>query len=163
MSLFPVIRTEFGGGEENLQLVRSLDKTSRKIARYRNHVRFNLTCFNSRVTPRDLRLKTDIKGHKASNIIQRAERALLNERIRQHNFTLGILKSKQQNLKDRIRGVLPEGTYNRVIDYTEHSQLREHHIVKNRQVAKFNRLRSEQKRSEEISRDNQGKNNQDKW
>ena len=96
-------------------------------------------------------------------IIQHAERALLNERIRQHNFTLGVLKSKQQNLKDRIRGVLPEGTYNRVIDYTEHAQLREHHIVKNRQVAKFNRLRSEQKRSEEISRDNQGKNNKDKW
>ena len=81
----------------------------------------DFTCFNSRVTPRDLRLKTDIKGHKASNIIQRAERVLLNERIRQHNFTLGVLKSKQQNLKDRIRGVLPEGTYNRVIDYTEHA------------------------------------------
>ena len=93
------------GKSPTMQLVWSLNKTSQKIARHRNHVQFNLTFFNSGVTPQDLRLKTDIKSHKASNIIQRAERALLNKRIQQHNFTLGILKSKQQNLKDHIRMV----------------------------------------------------------
>ena len=39
------------------------------------------------------------KGHKADKILRHAERALLNERIRQNNQKIGHLTSKQEDLR----------------------------------------------------------------
>ena len=66
-----------------------------------------LTCFNSHVTPKYLRLPNpEMKGYKAQNIIKKTERDLLNERIRQTNFTLDILKKKHQDIERKLRAEL---------------------------------------------------------
>ena len=48
----------------------------------RNHLRYNLTCYNSHLTPTGLSIRSNVRGPKAQFIIQKAERALVNERIR---------------------------------------------------------------------------------
>ena len=42
--------------------VRTFERTARKVARFRHHVRLNLCCYNSHITPKSLRLKSCPKG-----------------------------------------------------------------------------------------------------
>ena len=83
--------------------VRSLEKTARKLANFRNHLRFNLRCLHEGILPRSVRLTSTVTGHRANNILRNAERKLLNERIRQFNFTIDCLR---QETTDRTRELL---------------------------------------------------------
>ena len=58
------------------------------MADFWNHLRFSLKCLKYDVIPVSIRLKTNIKTTKGLEIIRRAERKLLNERIRSINNTL---------------------------------------------------------------------------
>ena len=79
-------------GKDCLDAARKYERTQRKIADYRNHLRYSLRCYHSSLTPPSLRLRTSIPGRNANSIIINAERKLLNERIRQINATLDYLK-----------------------------------------------------------------------
>ena len=69
-------------GKDCLNDARQLEKISQKLARTRSHIRYNLTCFNSHLTPTGLSIRSNVRGPKAQAIIQKAECALVNERIR---------------------------------------------------------------------------------
>ncbi|XP_072048289.1 uncharacterized protein [Amphiura filiformis] len=140
MNLHNCIRSQFG--KDCLDIVRKLERVSLKIARYRNHLRFNLNCFNAHITPKSLHLSSAIKGYVANNILRKAERSLVNERIRQTNFTLDILHEQHQDCLVELRGRLPEEIVNRVIEFTKSSQLHEHEQSKARQVNKFRNLKN---------------------
>ena len=88
-----------------------------------------------------------MKGYKAQNIIKKAERALLNERIRQTNFTLGILKRKHQDIEQKLRAELTEVDFRKVSEFTELKQRVEHEAVKSRQIRKFERLKNERNKT----------------
>ena len=119
------------------------------ITRFRNHLRFNLTCFKSHVTPKYLRLQSSVvKGSRANNIIKRAERSLLNERIRQTNFTLDVLKEKHRIVKDKLRGELPEEAWIKVTDFIDAVIGRENHQVKTRQIKKHRALVAEKENAD---------------
>ena len=131
----------FDFGNDCLNEARQLEKVSRKLARTRNHLRYNLTCYNSRVTPAGLSLKSNIRGPRASNIIQKAERALVNERIRQHNFTIDILETEKQQLKDRLQAKLPSNEYQEVVRFSQNASQVENDRVKSRHIEKFRKLK----------------------
>ena len=99
------IRQNFG--KDCLQLTRDFEKTARKVANYRNHLRFSLRCLHADIVPRSVRLTSNIKGHRADNIIHNAERKLLNERIRQSNFTIKKLNSKKSEISRDLFTRLP--------------------------------------------------------
>ncbi|XP_078682400.1 uncharacterized protein LOC144916876 [Branchiostoma floridae x Branchiostoma belcheri] len=85
-----------------------LEKTSRKIADFRNHLRFSLRCLKVSITPTSLRLKTSIRGFNANKIIFNAERKLLNERVRQINYKLDGLNARKSNLEKLLREKLSD-------------------------------------------------------
>ncbi|XP_072041173.1 uncharacterized protein [Amphiura filiformis] len=116
-------------GRECLQDVRSYEKTARKIANYRNHLRFNLRCLHEHITPRSIKLKSNVSGHKADTILENAERKLLNERVRQVNFTIDVLNRKKDQLSEKLSGSLSSDAYNRVAEFTTHAQLSQHEQV----------------------------------
>ncbi|KAF7215203.1 transcript variant X2, partial [Nothobranchius furzeri] len=72
-----------------------LERVHQKRARLRNHLRFNLTCRDENITPISLQLKTQIRTKTTQNIMERAQRALLKERIR--NAT-----TKQKQVEDEL-------------------------------------------------------------
>ena len=53
-----------------------------------NHQRFTLRCLNKGVTRVSLKLKNNIRTHKSDCIIQKVEKSLINERIRNVNNIL---------------------------------------------------------------------------
>ena len=87
-------------------------------------------------------MKSCIKGHKADKILRHAERALLNERIRQNNQKIGHLTSKQEDLKTELRAKLSDPDFDRVCQVTTTAQLNEHNVVKQRQIRKFQQLKA---------------------
>ncbi|XP_072048677.1 uncharacterized protein [Amphiura filiformis] len=141
MNFHANIRTDYG--KDCLDNIRHLEKTGKKIARYRNHLRFSLHCKHQNLT-------STVKGRKADNILRRAERALLNVRV-------GQIVNKIDNLnqeKDRFESViysaseLPSDVTAEIKTRTERSQVKEHELSKARQKNKFSRLLKKKKELE---------------
>ena len=161
MNLHHYLKIEFG--RDCLRLVRLFEKTSLKLALFRNHLRYYLTCFNHHVIPKYLRLPTpEVKGFRAKDIIFKAERSLLNERIRQYNFTLDVLKGNYRQLESELRGILPEEAWVRVLEFADKGQKAEHNLVKHRQIRKFRKLQSEKENEENVNKEGE-KSRKDKW
>ena len=78
MNFHQKIRSEFGNTK--LQLVKSLEVTSKKVARFKNHLRF-LRCKQNSITPINMKIKSNVKGTKAGELLKRTEKSLLNIRI----------------------------------------------------------------------------------
>ncbi len=129
-------------GKDCLDLVRKLEKTSRKLADYRNHLRFNLRCLHTKITPQSLWIKPLVKGHKAKKIIARAQKDLLNERIRQNNFTISVLTVESDRISECLRAQLPGCVYKEISEFIAHAQLTQHRVTKERQQGKYDRLRN---------------------
>ena len=126
-----------------LNLTRDLEKTTRKVGNYyRNRLRFSLRCLHLDYTQRSLKLTSNVKGSRAERIIHNTERKLLNERIRQINSTIKNLNSKRFDILGKILDQLSRETYKRVYEFTEHTQLGQHHISKTRQISKLDRPES---------------------
>ncbi|XP_077986089.1 uncharacterized protein LOC144440576 [Glandiceps talaboti] len=132
------IRNEFG--KSCLDNVRRLEKTCIKIARYRNHLRFNLHCKHHNVTPKSLQLKSTVKGDKANSILKRSEKQLLNVRIGQNVHKLNLLNKDKVDAESRIAESLPEDVATETRSRCQRSQIREHDTSKKRQQAKFAHL-----------------------
>ena len=79
MKFFNDIKNTYG--KDCLDQIRLLETTGLKIARYRNHLRFNLHCKHNSVIPTSVKLKSSVGGSKAEAILRRAEKCLLNVRI----------------------------------------------------------------------------------
>ena len=127
-------------GKDCLVLVRNYEKTLRKLADYRNHLRFNLRCLHSGIIPRSLWIKPLVKGHKADKIIAKAQKDLLNERVRQCNFTINVLTNKASEFSEELRTRLPGDICDQVEQFTARAQLIQHRKSKERQQNKFARL-----------------------
>ncbi|XP_051781539.1 uncharacterized protein LOC127527292 [Erpetoichthys calabaricus] len=127
-------------GKDGLKLVREYEQTARKMADYRNHLRFSLRCRQSGITPKSLQMKSSVKGLRANKILQKAQSQLLNERVRQTNFTIDVLKSKEEQIHQRLSSLLDEKTLQQVLEFTEKARLAQHEKSKTRQKRKFDLL-----------------------
>ncbi|XP_072046801.1 uncharacterized protein [Amphiura filiformis] len=134
-------------GPDSLKLCRDLEKTARKIGNWRNHLRFNVRCLHNGFTPVSVKLKSNVKGHRAENILRIAERKLLNERVRHVNFTISVLTNKFNELSNKLRTALPPEVFNQVEEFVNRAQTSQHLITKQRQTNKFNILKDKTQRS----------------
>ncbi|XP_072014899.1 uncharacterized protein [Amphiura filiformis] len=149
------IGTHFG--KDCLSLTRDLEKTSRKLADYRNHLRFNLKCLHTDITPRSLWIKPLVRGYRAERIIHKAQKGLINERIRQTNFTINVLKGQIEDISKKLNRLLPSDIYEQVQEFTTRGQLDQHRKVKERQQNKYSRLNS--RKDSRADRDKNWRNN----
>ena len=99
-SIYQHIRQEYG--QENVKILRKLERTEKKMADFKNHRRFLLRCLGYNIIPVSLKLRSNIKTPKAREIIKKTEKLLLNERIRMINNTIEMLN----HVKDTCMEVL---------------------------------------------------------
>ena len=66
---------------------------------FSNHRRFSLRCLSKDIRPISTRLRSNIKTPKGHHIIRKAEKTLLNERIRSINNTINMLKVQVDTCK----------------------------------------------------------------
>ena len=82
------------------------EKTEYKMADFKNHRRFSLRCLSKNILPVSIKLRSNIKTPKGLNIIKRAEKALLNERIRTINNPLDMLQHQRDTCMNKLSRVL---------------------------------------------------------
>ena len=55
-SIHKFVNRQFG--KDSLKYIRNYEVVSKKVADYRNHLRFNLRCLQTDIVPKSLRLKS---------------------------------------------------------------------------------------------------------
>ena len=84
------------------------ERYEKKMADFANHRRFTLRCLAEDLVPVSIRLKQNIRTPKGLQIIKKAERALLNERVRLINNTLIMLKSQRDTCMNELERSINE-------------------------------------------------------
>ena len=83
MNLFNNLRSVYG--PELVKKVRSTENLEKKVGRYQNHRVYTLRYKDEQLTPPSLRLKRPVNTKRGHDIIKRAEKHLVQERI--HEIT----------------------------------------------------------------------------
>ena len=119
---------------------REWEKYEKLSATFRNHLHYTLHCKHHGVTPPSLKLKSAMKGRNADLILQRAQRALTNERINDIKRRLQHFKSESAGSDEFLFSVLPSDVYSEIKQFMTHAYTRKYTEVKVRQQNKFTRL-----------------------
>ncbi|KAI8507604.1 hypothetical protein Bbelb_149840 [Branchiostoma belcheri] len=147
MKLFSEVRESCG--QPTVKRIRDLESQTKIIARHRNHLVFNLRCKDENITPPSIRLKTAIRTKNAKDIIQKAERALLRERIRLINNKISHVKEKQQKISEELQAELPENLQEAVRLHVIRSGEREFQVTRDRHLEKLERLQQTKTRQQQ--------------
>ena len=121
-------------------MVRKGEKTLGKLARWQNHKHFNIRCRYNNITPNSLKLRTCMKGVKTMKIIHNAEKKLLQERIRQCNFTIRKYEESVKELKSSLQSKVSTEINNQILTLFEKTHSSHFEMAKSRQRQKFDRL-----------------------
>ena len=139
MKLFTELRGY--SGQQAIKAVRKLGELEQKVAKYRNHVVFNLRCRDEAVIPPSLRLKCPVKSKRAQEIVRKAEKDLVKERIRFNNNKLSSLKSDISDIKSEIATFqLPSDVHDASLSYATSIGETEFKRSQDRQKSKLERL-----------------------
>ena len=125
---------------ESVKIFHQWEKYERKMADFANHRRFTLRCLSKGLVPVNIHLQKNITTPKDLQIIKRAERALLNERVRSINNTLNMLRYQRDTCIDQLRRVLSNEWMDKCKEFIEVRREQQHLKTMNRQKEKFNRL-----------------------
>ena len=131
-------------------------KMEGKVSDFKNHRRFLLRCLSQRVTPVSLKLKNLTRTKKGEGIIKRAERQLLNERIRNINYKIEKFQHDKHMYERQLREILKE---DQVIwdackeEVLKRTEMR-HQKVQKRQISKIEKLINVRKKQEQGGRSN---------
>ena len=94
-------------GKEKVKTLRQWEKIELEMADYKNHRWFTLRCLSNNIIPVSVQLKSNIKTPRIKYIIRKAEKALLNERVRSINNTINMFNSQIntciEELENQIR------------------------------------------------------------
>ena len=106
---------------------------------------FSLRCKQADITPVSLRLQCPISTKRAVDIVKRAERSLLTERVRVVNNKLSWLESRRTTLEGSIEQVLSNEDKVSVLSHLFVVKEKEFVSCQNNQKAKFDRLLNKSK------------------
>ena len=115
------------------------------MANFANHRRFTLSCLSKGLVPVSICLTKNIRTPKGLQIIKRAERALMNERIRPINNTLNMVRSLRDACKNQLREVLSHEWMDKCTEFIEVGREHQHLKTLERQKIKFERLLDKEK------------------
>ena len=80
------IKQEYGVNV--LDKIRKFERISKTKGRYQSHLRFYLQCKHEELTPKGIKIKSQMKNAEARHIIKKAEKALLNIRKKKEKWTI---------------------------------------------------------------------------
>ena len=103
-NLDAIIKQEYG--QESLFLVQQWEKLEKKMSDFRNHQIFTIKGLKNYIVPVSVRLKTNIKTAKGLEIIKRAEKQLLNERVTSINNQLEMFMFKRDTCIKKLKEVI---------------------------------------------------------
>ena len=122
-------------GLEAIQQLCLWEKNTIRASNYMNHRIFTLRCIGLNLTPVSIRLKpVTSKQHispSARKIIEKAEKQLLQDRVRGINKTIQDSEDQVNSSRSRLASIITQ------VDFIEKVRLERFKQVKNRQVRKI--------------------------
>ena len=122
---------------ENVRLFWQWERLECKMVDFQNHRRFLLRCLSVDIIPVSIRLKSNIRTPKGCSIIKRAERALLNERIRSINNTITMFGTQRDTCKNKLSDILDKETMEECVKFINYIRESRHIKTLERQTLKF--------------------------
>ena len=110
------------------------------MADFENQHGFSLRCLSKDIIPVSVRLKSNIKTPKGRYILRKAERALLNERVRSINNSLTMFKIQWDTCINTLEKALDRETLNICHEFIKVRRERRHFNTLDWQLSKFHRL-----------------------
>ena len=112
----------------------------RKMTDYRNHRRLTLKSIKASVTPVSCKSKNTLKTIKSYNIIQKAEKQLLYERIRNISNTLDMYEQIRCKQYCHLRNMITEDEINSCLHFINRIKELRHDKIKTMQIDEFDHL-----------------------
>ena len=101
-NLHNILEKEFG--RESVAIFRDWEQHVKKLANFKNHRWFTLRCISQKITPVSLRLRRNIPTDRGRKITEKAEKQLLEERVRQINNTIDVCSHLTYTYIEELRG-----------------------------------------------------------
>ncbi len=123
------------------------------MTRHRQHLTFTHRCKDNGVTPSSLKIRCPINTEKARNIIKKAEKELVSERIRVVKNKISDLERKTQKQKDNLETLGIDNEARRHVEiHLVNKRKSEENKTKERHKAKLDRLitKNEAKNKSEV-------------
>ena len=124
-------------GREVIVIFRKAERTGNKLANWRNHRMFNLRCLHKDVIPVSVKLVSNVRGTEARKILCKAEKRLLEVRIRHCNFTIAKLKAAYDSLTSDLYSRVDQEEATEVETFLTHAHNHRFTSVKCKQITPF--------------------------
>ena len=126
-------------GKNTTAIFKKWEKMEGKVSNFKNHQRFSLRCLDKGLVPVSLKLKNLIRTQRGKGIIQKAEKQLLNERIKNINYTLEWYEHDKYMYKNELEELLKQDQeiWNACLEEIEKRKELRHRRVMERQIRKF--------------------------
>ena len=138
MNLFKNIRSVYG--PEVVKKVRAVESLEKKVGRYQNHRVYSLRCKDEEVTPPSLKLKRPVNTRRGHEIIKKAERSLLQERIGNITRKLDNITEEKERKTSEIFSQVSDNIKETLEQVFQHAHDTEYTQSKARQKQKLSRL-----------------------
>ena len=140
MNVIHILNASYG--RECVKELRRLEQLTRKRARQRNHLRFNLRCRDEGIIPASLNIKTPIPTNNARKAVDRARKVLVKERIRCTSNTIKTINAEYEGQLQRWKQLFPltKDIESLVQEHLHGIHEKEFTQTKNRHIRKLERL-----------------------
>ena len=115
-------------------------KLAMKMAEFKNHRRFTLRCLSKGLIPTSIKLKTKVHTPKGNEILRKAERMLMNKRVRSINNTINMLNCQADTCIDLLESTLSQDVMEKCLEFINRTRERRHQKTMMRQIKKFEKL-----------------------
>ena len=127
-------------GIEARRLFRLWEKLKIRASDYRNHRIFTLRCLHSDLIPVSIKLKSTIKSTRAKQILRKAEKELLQARIKSINFILDSTSQQLEECRSKLATIISTQKLRECQDFVDKVSENRFNKVKQRQINKLNLL-----------------------
>ena len=110
------------------------------MAKFKNHRRFTLRCLSKGLIPVSIKLKTKVQTPKGNQILRKAERMLMNERVRNINNTITMLNHQADKCINQLESILNQDVMQKCHEFNNNTRERRHQKTMMRQIKKFEKL-----------------------
>ena len=121
-------------------LFRLWEKLRIRASEYKNHRIFTLRCLHNDLIPVSMKLKSTLKSTRANKILRKAEKDLLQARIKTINFTLDNTSKQLEESRSQLAAIISTQRLRECQDFVDKVGEIRFNKVKQRQLNKFNLL-----------------------
>ena len=151
-NLHLIILQEFG--IEARRLLREWERLRLRSSDYKNHRIFSLRCIHKELIPVSIKLKTTLDTPRARQIIRKAEKDLLQARIKAINNILEQVDRESQDCRDKLASIISQERLEQCQDFINKVSELRFNKVKQRQINKLNHLVTKKEGNITISNNN---------